>query len=284
MAGRAGRPPGSRNTGRYGRITQSGDRATLHSVPHLPRDEDHAPGDGFVLDLPETEELALRAQARLRSEQKKYSEKYRDDPYAFLTECVWTLDQATSQVRRFPTFHDPAPACDCTPGGCRNYVEHVTRRWLTHKRYLVPKSRRVLVSWTMVALHCWLARFYPGSTVAFVSRKQGLNDSEGAAELVRRVKFIEEHLPLELEPLPFQYNFARIKYPTIQSEIIGVAQGADQLRQYTLTAIFADEMAFWELAHDTYSASIPTLEGGGRFTGVSSANPGFFKQAVFDSL
>ena len=238
-------------------------------------------GEPFHLDLPGQEEMALRARARLRAVQKSSSQRYRDAPYRFLVECCWTLDQASQQVRRFPDIHDNVCSCDWH---CKNYVEHLVNRWLHEKRLLVPKSRRVLVSWTMVALHCWLARFFPGSTIAFVSRKQGLNDSEGAAELVRRVKFIEEHLPVELEPLPFQYNFARLKYPTIGSEIIGVAQGADQLRQYTLTAIFADEMAYWELAHDTYSASIPTLEGGGRFTGVSSANPGFFKQAVFDTL
>ena len=246
-----------------------------------------APADdeeGIRLELPEADEIAIRARARLRTHQRTSTDRYKAAPYKFLVECVWTLDQSSQSVRRFPDYDDSASGCDCTPGGCKNYIEHLTYRWLAHKHYLVPKSRRVMVSWTMVALHCWLARFFPGTTVAFVSRKQGLNDSEGAAELVRRVKFIEEHLPVELEPLPFQYNFARLKYPTIGSEIIGVAQGADQLRQHGLTAIFADEMAFWELAHETYSASLPTLEGGGRFTGVSSANPGFFKQAVFDNL
>jgi hypothetical protein len=242
-------------------------------------------GGGFRLDLPDEHELQLAARARLRSEQKKSSEHYRDDPYGFLTDCVKTLDQATQRVRRFPNWEDPTPGCACAPGkGCRSYLDHVVNRWLKEKRFLLPKSRRILASWTMVGLHTWLARFFPGTSVAFVSRKQGLNDSEGAAELVRRVKFIEEHLPVELEPLRVEYNFARLKYPEIGSEIIGVAQGADQLRQYTLSAIFADEMAFWEEAHDTYSASLPTLEGGGRFTGVSSAHPGFFKQAVFDAL
>jgi hypothetical protein len=242
---------------------------------------DTTPAEDFHLELPGTEEMALRARARLRHLQKSSSDRYRSDPYAFLTECVWTLDQASQQVRRFPTLSDAPCGCEWH---CENYIQHVVRRWQREKRLLLPKSRRVLVTWLMCGLHCWLARFFPGSSIAFVSRKQGLNDSEGAAELVRRVKFIEEHLPVELESLPIQYNFARLKYPTIGSEIIGVAQGADQLRQYTLTAIFADEMAYWELAHDTYSASLPTLEGGGRFTGVSSANPGFFKQAVFDSL
>src|SRR5215831_8347113 len=207
-------------------------------VPPMPPIAGDDDGDPFTLDLPDQEELAIRARARLRSVQKTSSQRYRDDPYKFLTECVWTLDQASQQVRRFPDPDDVPCQCGLS---CKNYIQHLVIRWRDEKRFLVPKSRRVLVSWTMVALHCWLARFFPGSTIAFVSRKQGLNDSEGAAEVVRRVKFIEEHLPADIEPLPFQYNFARLKYPTIGSEIIGVAQGADQLRQYTLTAIFADE-------------------------------------------
>jgi hypothetical protein len=258
-------------------------------IPTIPEGDEvpepAAEADGLVLELPDSAELQLRARAQLRSVQRQHATAYRADPYAFLTDCVKTLDQATQRIRRFPRADDPMPTCACRPGrGCRNYLDHLTNRWLAEKRFIMPKSRRVLASWTMVALHTWLARFFPGTSIAFVSRKQGLNDSEGAAELVRRVKFIEEHLPVELPPLRTEYNFARLKYPEIGSEIIGVAQGADQLRQYTLSAIFADEMAFWEEAHDTYSASLPTLEGGGRFTGVSSAHPGFFKQAVFDAL
>jgi hypothetical protein len=239
-------------------------------------------GEPFRLDLPQAEELALAARARLRAVQQSAGEQYRRDPYQFLVDCVWTLDQASQQVRRFPDVADDV-RCGCE-SGCKNYLQHLVTRWRHEKRLLVPKSRRVMVTWVMCGLHCWLARFFPGSTIAFVSRKQGLNDSEGAAELVRRVKFIEEHLPVEVAPLEIKYNFARLAYPSIGSEIIGVAQGADQLRQYTLTAIFADEMAYWELASDTYSASLPTLEGGGRFTGVSSANPGFFKMMVHDTV
>jgi len=43
-------------------------------------------------------------------------------------------------------------------------------------------------------------------------------------------------------------------------------------------------MAFWSDAEKMYSASIPTLEGGGKLTGVSSPAPGFFKRLVFDTL
>src|SRR5262245_63732894 len=145
-------------------------------IPDIPeRDpEPEAAGDTtgeLTLDLPNEHELQLRARAQLRSVQRATSARYVRDPYAFLTECVKTLDQATQRVRRFPAIDEPAPGCPCKPAvGCRNYLDHVINRWLVEKRFLLPKSRRILASWTMVGLHTWLARFFPGSTVAFVSR------------------------------------------------------------------------------------------------------------------
>ena len=44
----------------------------------------------------------------------------------------------------------------------------------------------------------------------------------------------------------------------------------------TIYGIFSDEMAFQADAEDAYTGALPTIKGGGRFTGVSSANPGFF--------
>lgn len=248
-----------------------------------------APADqqgGFLLDLPGEQEMQLRARARLRAEQQANAHRYAQHPWPFIVECGWTLDQATQAKRRYPRIvGDAAPGCpECAPGGCESYLEHLVNVWMREKRLAVPKSRRVIASWTMVLCHYWLARFYPGTSVAFASRKQGQNDSEGAAELVKRAWFVHRHVPVDIAPVRAEYHFCRLRFPDIDSEIIGVAQGADQLRQHTFTAIFADEMAFWEEAHDTYAASLPTLEGGGRFTGISSAHPGFFKQLTFDSL
>ena len=140
-----------------------------------------------------------------------------------------------------------------------------------------------MVSWTLVALHYWLARYHPASLVAFAARKQGQTEEEGSAELVKRAKFIHDHLPLDVLPRPIRYGFARLSFLDNDSTIVGVAQGADQARQYTFTAYLADEFAFWERAGETYAALLPTLEGGGRFTGCSSAAPGFMENLVHDA-
>jgi len=226
--------------------------------------QEHAPAA-------ETDELLLklRAEARLRCKQQDNESKYANDPWLFLIECVWTLDQITGKIRKFPNHP---------------YLQYLTEEWMNNRLMAVAKSRRMMVTWWAVALHYWLVRFRPGTTIAFVSRKEGRNISEGSAELVNRAKFIHDHLPGTLSAAPVDYKFCRLSIPSSYSEIIGIGQGPDQLRQLTVTAIFADELAFWEQARETFIASRPTIEGGGRFLGVSTANPGFFQQIVEDTF
>lgn len=225
----------------------------------------------------------LRALARLRAQQGEAEARYRAHPWPFLVECAVSLDQIHGGPRAFPgAAVEPQPDCGC--GGCGSYLHHLVNVWFVTQKLLVPKSRRLMVSWTMLACHWWLARYRPGTLIAVVARKLGTSESEGSAELVRRVKWLEGHLPPHVPRMVVEEGFGRIGWPEIASEIIAVGQGADQLRQYTCTAIFADEAAFWEEAEGTYSASLPTLQGGGRLTMVSSANPGFYEQLVMDRL
>jgi len=225
--------------------------------------------------------LRLRARARLAQTQKANARRYAQHPWPFLTECIWTVDQVRNAVRPFPgEATDPDPHCGC--GGCTSYLHHLVNRWHGEPRLLVPKSRRMFATWGLLACHFWLAIYRPNSFIAIVSRKRGETDAEGSAELVKRIKFMHEHLPPEVRAPRLEYQFARIRFPEVNSEIVGIGQGADQLRQYTATAVLFDEFAFWEEAQPTYGASFPTLEGGGRLTIISSANPGFFKQLVHD--
>lgn len=246
--------------------------------------------DGLRLDLPGNQEARLRAQARLKSQRAENERRYEAHPWPFLCEAVYTFDPFAHQeegggVRKYPgaSIKDPAPDCPCKPGGCINYLEHITNTWMANPRTVWPKSRRLLTSWTIIALHVWLARYRPGQVIAFVSRKQGQNQDEGAAELVKRARFIEENLPAEVQHYEVENTWCRMHYPHNNSTILGIAQGANQLRQLAITAWFGDEFAFWEQAGETYAASIPSLEGGGRCTLVSTANPGFMKMLVNDN-
>lgn len=160
--------------------------------------------------------------------------------------------------------------------------------WLKERLLLVPKSRRMTASWTFIALYTWDTMFNIGRTTAFVSKKE--DDSD---ELVKRSIFIIENLDNEIVPkeiIPkYKPSFCKLEFPELDSKIMGFPSGADQLRQFTFSGIFADEMAFWDNAEQMFSASFPTIEGkkeneGGRFTGVSSAQAGFFQRLVFDQI
>ena len=215
---------------------------------------------------------ALATMAALELAQRKAADRYQSDPWAFLVECVHTLDQIRGAIRPFPN---------------KPHLEFLTRVWQQESEHVVIKSRRMTVTWLYVALYYWLARFRPGSKIAFCARKEGKDESEGSAELVARARFIHEHLPPTLPAIEVDYHFCRLAFPETHSEIIGIAQGSDQLRQMTLTGVLADEFGFWERDRQTYQALRPTMEGGGRLTIVSSApeTPGSLLEALaFDGL
>ena len=160
------------------------------------------------------------------------------------------------------------------------WLECIVNKWLNHPLNLVPKSRRMKMSWLMVFLHTHLAMFNEGVSVYFVSSKEEKSD-----ELVDRAEFILKYIPDEVMLKPrYKRTFCYLEFPGLNSFIHGIPMGADQLRQYTGTALLFDEFAFWEKARETYMAAIPTIQGGGRLTAISSAQASFFKDLVFDEM
>jgi hypothetical protein len=131
-----------------------------------------------------------------------------------------------------------------------------------------------------VALHTWLACHQAHANVFLVSSHEGKS-----AELVERAAGILARLPE-----PFRPRVRRTETPPCLrfvdtgSQILGVAEGAHALRQYTASAILADELSTWTWPRASYTAMLPTIEGGGRLTIVSSAFPGVWREIVTGEL
>ena len=195
--------------------------------------------------------------------------RLREDPWFFL-HFVNTLDQVDKgqPVKPFPVHLD--------------YLKHYVSLWVKESLILVPKSRRMKMSWVNISLYLWDAMFHIGRRHALVSKKE-----EDADDLVERAKFIlenlSEDLPKEFIPA-WKKTYCSLEFTGINSVLEAYPSGADQLRQFTFSGILGDEMAFWDNAQQMYSASFPTIEGGGRITLISSPAPGFFKRLVFDQL
>lgn len=219
---------------------------------------------------PSIQELRYRAKAGALLEKKKQTSRYKAHPWPFLCEQVLTEDphDNSGKIKPFPALP---------------YLERIVNVWLVERKLLVPKSRRMLVSWLFISLHVWLLLFHEHEYIFFAARKEGRDESQGSLELVKRAKFVINNLRSYKPPFTEQKR-GRIFCPSTSSQIVAVAEGANQLRQLAATAIFADEFAFWEKARETFAAAMPTIEASGRFTGVSSANPGFFADLVFDRL
>jgi hypothetical protein len=196
--------------------------------------------------------------------------KIMTDPIEFLRGAK-TIDQVDKKnpIKPFPVHLE--------------YIQLFIRIWEEEDRLLIPKSRRMKMSWINIGLFLWDTMFHIGRHNAFVSKKE-----DDADDLVKRAKILLENYDDTWFPKSefpkWNYTFCRLDFPELSSKIEAFAHGADQLRAYTLSGIMADEMAFWEKAEDMYSASVPTLEGGGKFVGISSPGPGFFKRLVFDQL
>lgn len=188
------------------------------------------------------------------------------DPwYPIKAGYVWTLDQTDYKqpVKLFPA---------------RDNLKLLTKEWEDNRLLLVPKSRRMMLSWLMCWLHLWMAMFHPGRSIFVVSDKEAKSD-----ELVRRCEFMFDNLPGDriLKP-QVRTKHCLLEFPGLNSYIMGIPSGASQLRQYTASALLFDEFAFWDNAMETLGAARPTIEGGGRLTIISSAEDGPYKRLVFD--
>lgn len=214
------------------------------------------------------------------------------DPWTWLATAVTTVDEvdATHPVKPFPTH--ACATCARYHGGlvpeacCGHATQELTGLKLIARQFetgeppllLLPKARRMRMSWLCVALHLRLALSRPHARIFIVSSKQ-----EKSAELIERARGILARLP------PWAGGHRAVADgadpPTLtlvetDAKLVGVAEGADQLRQYTATAILADEFGTWQWPRLAYSAMKPTIEGGGRLTIVSSAYPGTWHEMV----
>ena len=235
----------------------------------------------------------LRAVAQ-ELERLRHEVRYQRDAWSFVTECVTTVDEvdAETPVKAFPVAacgacsrylgaaeQDVCARCGGA-GAPLTYLEQLARQWQRGAPpiLIVPKARRMRLSWLFVALNVWLAWSRPQANVFFISSKE-----EKSAELVERAKGIVARLPVErLGPVPVTMRNTppEIRFTANGSKILGIAEGADQLRQYTATSILADELGTWEWPRAAYTAMRPTIDGGGRLTIVSSAYPGFFAELI----
>ena len=163
------------------------------------------------------------------------------------------------------------------------YIEPIVHTWLREKILFIEKSRDMMVTWLIVTLYTWDTLFHRNRENIFQS-----DDSAKAFDLVERAHFLWENQPAflrDIHPASITSGNSRsgiLRVPSMGSVIMGFPQGPDQVRQFHPSGVFQDEAAFQIEAEKAFIAVKPAIQAGGRFTAVSSANPGWFTKCVRD--
>ena len=197
--------------------------------------------------------------------------RWQESPTDFIQDCCWTRDEADSgSVKRFPQ---------------KDYLSRIDELSQTEKILAVPKSRRMMMTWRSLAIIFWEGMFRKNQMI-FVQSKKGGDSAYLLGD--ERLLFMYKHLPHHAHDFPKivrkikdnegkGYSLVTFSNGTT---FVAVAEGADQLRQYTASRVYCTEMAFWSQAELTWMALRPVIQGGGRILIDSSANPGFFQRLV----
>ncbi|MDD5088956.1 MAG: hypothetical protein PHI18_09195, partial [bacterium] len=172
------------------------------------------------------------------------------DPWRFLTAHVVTQDPKRGALA-YPDYP---------------YLRELIQAGERHKFLLVPKSRQMMVTWTMVACTIWRALLRGPGVYLFLSRNERC-----AEELLTRVRFILDRLPDSMRPRLARSAREEIAFAGLDSRILSLPATPDTPRMYSPSGVFWDEMAFTPYDEEIWSALKPALDSGGRFVGVSSS-------------
>lgn len=200
-----------------------------------------------------------------------------DSPYVFIRDWAKTYDEVEAGkeegklIRPFPR---------------KPHIGAYIDAWQEHSIVLVPKSRRMLATWTYCELDYWLAAFRRGVRVFIASTMRTKSDA-----LLARCKFSHEQLPERpYFPKPRMEwkngqkgDPTRLIFPETGSVIQSVSEDPDELRQEGATLIHCEEFAFWQWQERAWTAMRPVVQGGGKIVVVSTPKAGtFFRDLVFD--
>ena len=193
--------------------------------------------------------------------------------YDFIFKYCYTLDphDKTTPIKQMPD---------------KPHLRAIVKQWMENDLLCVVKSRQMMVSWLMCAIHLWDTMYHKGRMAFFISKNENDANFSRQLSLLSRVKFIYDHLPEELKvECKLKQKPACFEFPKMHSSIYGLSQDSEALRMYTATTVFWDEAAFHDHAHMAYAAVKPTIDGGGKMCLVSTPNGkfGLFHDLVHDS-
>ena len=214
----------------------------------------------------------------------------------FLATAVWTRDEASGKIRKFPAdlTHNGEPRF--------GYLKYLTEERPKHKVCAYEKSRRMLVTWWMLALYLHDIMTQNIHLNAVASDKL-----EKSAYLLgpERMQFIYDCIPpvnarmenvlrmqgLDIEPFKADIwpnkpvvifegkqgkGWTTARCDETGSSCMAVASGESQMQQYTFSNVLMDEFPRWKWQEESWRNIQPTTQGGGHVDIICTAELGAF--------
>lgn len=143
------------------------------------------------------------------------------------------------------------------------------------KSVLIKKSRDMMLSWAAMGFAVWYAEKTQGVQIVVQSQKE-----EKAIDLIEYARVLYRNQPdwlKERHPLAMEIRMQprnAIKWAN-GSEIIGIPEGADQIRSHHPAMMIGDEVAFQPDAGAAYDTAQPACT---KILEISSAGPGWYSE------
>jgi len=193
------------------------------------------------------------------------------DPKYFIFNFCYTVDE-----------DDPNPDKAEKVFPYKNYLAFTIDEWINAKvPFFIEKSRQILITWLMMALHLWLLLFHPHRKVLYQTI-----DLDASEELVGRTSYMYKKLP------QFMREFVRLEVDNLLklqfsngSNLRGLPSQVDsgkKLRGKTVSAVLFDENAFQEYFKGAFEAVISSAGKTGRITAVTTPNMSYAYEVIHD--
>lgn len=156
------------------------------------------------------------------------------------------------------------------------YLRYVFYKCFVERKLAIDKSRQVRMTWLIMAYLLWNAQFHKNELIVCQTKKE----KDADEELVRRAHFMHGHQPGWLKPRKKQKSFCRFELPDMESKIIGIPSGPDQIRSKNPNRVLLDEGGFFEGEFEDCLAA--ALACCGDIKVVSTANAGEWEDFILD--
>jgi hypothetical protein len=217
------------------------------------------------LDLPEQRERLV--------ERAQYNDMALSNPAAQV--LIWGLCQrneapAEGAIYFIETFcwtYDPRSKNKNLPVVLFDFQKEAVREIIKHidegKNFLIEKSRDMGVSWLLAYVFLWYWLFRDGTNLLMGSYKEKLvDDGVNQDALFGKLEFAIRNYPKWLLPKKFVLNKHRNNMKLINPENNNIISGDTMNPQFgrgaRKTAIFYDELGFWETAKESWEAGADT--------------------------